>query len=190
VRAAKDGLDVATGDVGKFLAAFKGVQVAVVAHGPQERDGQGAGTYTGFNYPGAWENIGHGDNLAGVLRINHSGAAGHGKDKVREQRAQRLILLPNVVHHNGAVGFADDLIMVQETAVGVEGAAGFKRDGVHAAAFIGQLDPLAFTERSAAAGSPHRLDTVGSPTCGGRRCCGRCCGCGGRFAAHESSSLL
>ena len=155
VRAAEDRLDVAAGDVGEFLAAFEGMQVAVVPHRAEQRDGQGAGADAGLDDARAGEDVCHGDDLAGVLGVHHGRAAGHREHEVREQGAQGLVLLSDVVHDDGAVRLADDLVVVQEAPVGVEGPADLERDRVHAAALVRELDPLALAERSAAA-SRHR----------------------------------
>jgi hypothetical protein len=172
---------VAAGNVGEFLAPFKGVQVAVVPDCTQQRNRQRTGTNAGLHDAGAGEDVCHGDNLAGVLGVDHSRAAGHGQDEVREQRTEGLVLLPHVVDHHGPVHFADDFVVVQETAVRVECPADLQRDGVHPAALVGQLYPLAFTERTPTTGGAHRQ-------CAGSA--GDVCGVAGRdvvggsFAAH------
>jgi hypothetical protein len=181
VRAAEDRLDVSTGDVREFFTPFKRVQVAVVSHGAEQRDGEGAGANPCFHYPGTGEDVGHGNDLPGILRVHHGSSAGHGEDEIGEQRAQGLVLLAHVVDHYRAVNLADDVIVVQETAVGMESTATFEGDRVHAPPLVGQLHAFAFPEGTAATGSSHRLRAAGGNT--GLGCC-----CGfvdGSFAAHD-----
>ncbi|GAT86816.1 hypothetical protein CVCC1112_1476 [Paenarthrobacter nicotinovorans] len=62
----------------------------------------------------------------------------------------------------------------------MERPADFQRDGVHAAAFVSELDPLAHTERPATPRSARRL-RGGACGCLVRACAGLG---GGGFAAH------
>lgn len=175
VRAAEDGFDVAAGDVGELLAPLKGVQVAVVAHRAEQRDGQGTGADAGLDDAGAGEDIGHGDDLGGVLGVDDRRATRHGEDEVRKQRPEGLVLLADVVDHHRAVRLANDLVVVEEAAVGVERAAGLQADRVHPAAFVRQLHPLAHPERAAAAVGTGRGQRGDVPVRGG---------VGGGVAAH------
>ena len=104
VRAAEDGFHVAAGDFGEFLAAFEGVQVAGIAHGAQQGDGQGAGADAGLHHAGAGVDVAHRDDLGGVLGVDHGGAARHREHEVLQQRAQRLVADLGGVLHDGPLG--------------------------------------------------------------------------------------
>jgi len=150
VRTAEEALDVASRDVGEVLAAFEGVQVPLVAHGPQERHAQRPRAHAGFDHVGAGEDVGHGHDLTGVLGVDHSRAAGHGEHVVAEQRTDRQVLDAGGVLHGRAVRGADEVVVGQPAAVRVEVLARHEGDRVKSALGVGQLNALTLGELSAA----------------------------------------
>ncbi len=149
---AEEGAGVAAGDLGEVGPALEGQQPPLVADGAQQRHGQRPGPHAGLDHGGAGEDVGILHDLARVLGIDDGGAAGHGHDVVGQQRAQREELLAGRVGERGPVGQADDAVVQDAPAVGVELAADRQRDRVHAAARVGQLHPLAGLEGASASG--------------------------------------
>src|SRR5699024_2830243 len=88
--------------------------------GAQEGEGEPARTYTRFNDPGAGEDVGHRDDLRGVLRVDGGGAAGHGEYVVRQQRTQREEFRAGGGGDDAALGVADELFVGEGPAVGVQ----------------------------------------------------------------------
>ncbi len=146
---AEEGPRVALGDVGEVLATLERVHVALLPHGAQQAHRQRPGADAGLDHPGAGEDVGHRDDLPRVLGVDHGRATGHGHDVVGQQRAQGEVLDPGGVADDGAVGGADEVVVGEPPAVGVELAAGLERDGVQATLGVGQLDPLPRAERAA-----------------------------------------
>src|SRR4029453_136014 len=130
------------------------MEVATIAYCTEQGNGQRAGAHAGFNNARTGENICHGDNLAGILRIDDRRATRHGQDEVREEGTQRLVLLPDVIADYRTINLADYFVVVQEPAVGMKSSPHLKRDGVHPATLVGELHPLAHAERPTAPGCP------------------------------------
>ena len=121
VLAAEEGPDVALGDVGEVLAALEGVQHARASPTARSSDMLSApGADAGLDDAGAGEDVGHRDDLAGVLGVDHGGAARHRQHVVGEQRAQREVLDAGGVADRRAVGRADEVVVGEVAAVGVE----------------------------------------------------------------------
>ena len=156
VLAAEERPHVALGDVGEVLAALEGVQHPVVADGTQQGHAERTRAHPGLDHAGAREDVGHGDDLAGVLGVDHRRAAGHRQHVVRQQRPDREVLDAGGVADRGAVGRADQLVVGQVAAVGVELLPGGEGDGVQAALGVGQLDALTLVEGPAPAAGPRR----------------------------------
>ncbi len=148
---AEEVLDVAAGDLREFGAALEGVHVPVVTDGPQQRHAQRAGADTRLDDPGAREDVGHRDDLSGILGIDDRRAPRHRHHVVREQRPQREVFDPGGVGHRRAVRAADEVVVAQAAAVGEELPAGFEGDRVHPTLGVGQLDAFADGEGAAAA---------------------------------------
>ena len=102
----------------------------------------------GLDDAGAGEDVRHGDDLAGVLRVHDGRAAGHGEDEVAQQGAQGQVLVAGAVRHLAALGQADDVVVIEQAAVGVVLAAGRQGDGGQAHLLIGELDAVARAEES------------------------------------------
>src|SRR5690606_6981902 len=120
VRAAEVALDVLPGDVGEVLAALVAVQHALVADGPQQEAAQRAGAHTGLHDARAGEDVGEGEDLSRVLRVDDGCPAGHGQDVVGEQGAQREVGDVPGGADNAALGSADQFVVREGTLVGVE----------------------------------------------------------------------
>ncbi len=71
VRAAEEPLDVRAGDRREVLAALDRVQGAGVTDGTQQVEGQRAGADAGLDHARARVDVGHRDDLAGVLGVDH-----------------------------------------------------------------------------------------------------------------------
>ena len=118
-------------------------------HGPQQRHRERTGPHPGLDDDRAGEHVGHRDDLAGVLGVDHGGAARHRHHVVGQQRAQREVLDPRGVRDRRAVRHPDQVVVVEVPAVGVELLPGAQRDRVHPALRVGELDALARGEGAA-----------------------------------------
>ena len=98
------------------------------------------------------EDVAHGDDLAGVLRVHDRCPARHRQHVVRVQRAQREVLDATGAAHHDALGRADEVVVRDRALVGVEVLAGFEHDGVHAALGVRQLHPLPRPQQPSAHG--------------------------------------
>ena len=78
--------------VGELLAALEGRHVAVRADRAQQRAGQRAGAGARLDDPGAREDVGHRDDLRGVLGVDDGRAARHRDHELAEQRAEDEVL--------------------------------------------------------------------------------------------------
>ena len=92
----------------------------LLADGPQQRHRQGAAADASLDDRRPGEDVGHLDDLAGVLGVDDGGSTRHRHDVVAEQRPQREVLDVGGVGHDGAVGRTDEVVVAQEAAVGVE----------------------------------------------------------------------
>ena len=101
----------------------KDEQLPLVADGAQQRQRQGAGPDAGLDDAGAGEDVGHRDDLGRVLGVDDGGAARHRHHVVGQQRAQGEVLDARGVRDDRAVGLADEVVVREQPAVGVELAA-------------------------------------------------------------------
>jgi hypothetical protein len=134
---------VGLGDLGEVLPTLERVHPTGLADGPQQRHRQRSGADPGLDDDRTREHVGHHDDLAGVLGIDHRGAPGHRHHVVGEQRAQREVLDAGGVLDRRAVRGTDQVVVGEVPPVGVELLARGQGDGVHAALGVGQLDALA-----------------------------------------------
>src|SRR5699024_611574 len=118
--------------------------------GAQEGEGEPARTYTRFNDPGAGEDVGHRDDLRGILRVDGGGAAGHEEYVVRQQRTQREEFRAGGGGDDAALGVADEVVVGEGRAVGVQHLPLDEGDRGHAAFGVGELHAIAGSERSGA----------------------------------------
>ena len=127
--------------------------------GPIARSSQSdraPGPDAGLDDGGAGEDVGEGDDLGGVLRVDDGGAAGHRHDEVAQQRAEGEVLVAGRARDDRAVGQADEVVVGDHAAVRVEHGARGQHDGVHLALGAGELDLVALEERAGlSAGGAH-----------------------------------
>ena len=165
--AAEPGVDVGGGDLGEVLTALDGQQVAGLPDGGEQVHGQCTGADAGLQDAGAGEDVPHGDDLSGVLGVDHLGAAGHGQDVVGQERAQQEQLVSGVGLDDAALVHADDVPVVEGAAHGLEVAVRVEQEGVLAALGVGDLDAFAVAEGAPATGLPQVL--LGGGALGGLR---------------------
>ena len=133
MRSPEEALDVGASDLGEVLAALDRVQ-RPPSPTARSRDMVSAPEPTPASTTrGAGEDVGHRDDLAGVLGVDHGGAARHRQHEVAEQRAQRQVLEARAVGDDGALRPADQVVVAEVPLVRVEGGARRQRDRVQPA---------------------------------------------------------
>ena len=167
VVAAEPGVDVGGGDPGEVLTTLDGQQVAALPDGGEQVHGEGPRADAGLQDAGAGEDVAQGDDLTGVLGVDHLRAAGHGQDVVGQERAQQEQLVAGVGLDDAALVHADDVSVVEGAAHGLEVAVGVEQKGVLAALGVGDLDAFAVAEGATATGLPQ--DLLGGGALGGLR---------------------
>ncbi len=149
VRAAEERLDVAPRDGREVLAPLDRAQRPAVADGAQQRERERAGADARLDDARTGEDVGHRDDLTGVLGVDDRGPAGHRQDVVGQQRPQRDVGGTARARDDLPLGRADQRVVREVPAVRVEGRAGLQRDGVQPALEVGELDLVAGAERPA-----------------------------------------
>ena len=86
MRAAEVPLHVLPCDLGEVGPALVGNEQPALTDRPQQPARQRARACSGLDDPGSGEDVGLGQDLAGVLGVDHGGAAGHGQRVVGQQR--------------------------------------------------------------------------------------------------------
>ena len=162
VVATEPGVHVGGGDPGEVLAALDGQEVAALPDGGEQVHGQCARADSGLQNTGAGEDVTHGDDLSGVLGVDHLRTAGHGEHVVGQERAQQEQLVAGVGLDDAALIQTDDVTVAEGAAHGLEVALGVEQEGVLAALGVGDLDAFAVTEGPATAGLSQ--DLLGSRT--------------------------
>lgn len=147
MRALEERLDVASGDLGEVVAQLVGVQFTGGATA-RSSEQLSARSGTGLEHLGAGEDVAHGDDLRGVLGVDHLSAAWHGEHVVRQQWAQREERgAATGGGHHAAVGQADQRVVRQDAPMGVELLARLQGHRVHPPLGVGQLHPVTGLER-------------------------------------------
>ena len=149
--------DVGARHLGELLASLEREQAPVGADRPQQPERERAGSDARLDDRRAGEDVGQGEDLRGILRVDDGRAARHRHHEVGEQRAQREVGVAVGGLHDAAVGCADQHVVGQDAAVRVELLARFQRDRVDAPLGTGQLDAVTGDERAGGrAGRAHR----------------------------------
>ena len=115
----------------------------------EQREREGARSDPRLDHGRTGEDVGLGDDLRRVLRVDDRRAARHRHDEVAQQRAQREVLVARAVRDDGSVRQADQIAVPEHAVVRVQLAVGAQRDRVHAALGPGELHPVALAERTA-----------------------------------------
>ena len=149
----------------------------------QQRAGQRAGADAGLDDVRAGEDVGHRDDLGGVLGVDHRRAARHRDHELAEQRPEDEVLAARRRGDREALLAADQLVVVEVAAVGEEALARLEADVVPPALLVGQPHPLPRPQRAAVDAGPGLGRDVGSAASGGtrrraRRTCARTLGIG------------
>jgi len=118
----------------------------VFADGAQQEAGQGAGSGAGLDDAGAGEDVGHGDDLAGVLGVDDGGAAGHADGEVLQEGPEDEVFDVAGGADDDALGPADDVVVADPALVAVPLLAGLQGQGVDPALGVGQLHLVAVPE--------------------------------------------
>ena len=160
--------DVAAGDVGELLAALERQHPPVRSDGPQQRAGQRAGADARLDHVRAGEDVGHRDDLGGVLGVDHGRAARHRHHELRQQRPEDEVLPARRRRDGEALLAADEVVVLEVAAVAEEALARLEAEVVPAALRVDQPDPLALAQRTAVHAGPglrgrHRAETWRQP---------------------------
>ena len=91
----------------------------MLADGAQEPAGERAGAGAGLDDAGAGEDVGHRDDLRGVLGVDDGGAARHPQRVVGQQRPEGQVVGAAGGAEHGALGAADDLVVRDRALVAV-----------------------------------------------------------------------
>ena len=143
----EEGADVGPGDVGEVLAPLVAGERPRRPHGPEQRAAQRSGPGARLEHPHARPDVAEADDLGGVLGIDDLRAARHGEHEVGQQRAQGEVTGVGGRHDDGALGGADQVVVLDGAAVRVELLAGLEDDGVQPPLGIGELHAVADHER-------------------------------------------
>ena len=167
VAAAEPQIDVGSSDVSKVLAALYGNQTALRANRIQESHRQRAGASAGLDDGRAGEDITHVGDDARVLGVDDGGAAGHRHHVVNLERAQNLKLTALLGDDHLAVRAANNVVMVESAAVGLETAPAHKNHLMEAALGVANLNAVALGKDTSAGRlakivGRHRIITLNS----------------------------
>ena len=91
------------------------------------------------------------EDRPGVLRVDDGGSARHRHRVVDHEGAEHLELAALLGDEDAAVGAADERIVVEAPAVGLESAAAHEDHLVESSLGVAHLDPVALGEGSASA---------------------------------------
>ena len=123
VVAAEELRDVGPGDVGELLAPLVGRHPAVGADRAQQGAGQCAGPDAGLDDVRAGEDVGHRDDLGGVLGVDHRGTARHRDHELAQQRPEDEVLPAGRRRDREALVAADQVVVLEVATVGEEALA-------------------------------------------------------------------
>ena len=152
--AAEELRDVGAGDVGELLAPLVRRHPAVRPDRAQQRAGERAGPDAGLDDVGAGEDVDHGDDLRGVLGVDHRGTARHGDHELAQQRPEDQVLPTRGRRDREALVAADQLVVLEVAAVGEEALAGHQLEVVPTPLLVGQPHPLPHPQRPAVDARP------------------------------------
>jgi hypothetical protein len=118
----------------------------VLPHRAQQRAGQRPGAGAGLEHPHARADVAEADDLGGVLGVDDLRTPRHGEHEVGQQRPEREVAGVGRRVDDGALRRADQVVVRDRPAVGVEELAGLEDDGVQPALGVGELHPVAGDE--------------------------------------------
>ena len=165
--AAEPQVDVGGRDVSEVLATLHRDKATLRANGIKESHRQRSGTRAGLDDGRAGENITHVGDDPCVLGIDDGGASGHRHHIVDLQGPQDLELAAFLRDDHLAVGTANDVVMVESAAVGLETATAHENHLVEASLGVANLHAIALG-KDASAGrlakivGRHRIITLNS----------------------------
>ena len=139
-------------DVCEVLAAFDGDQATARSYGVQERHGQGTRPGPSLDDRGTREDIAHVGDDARILGVDNRCAARHRHDIVNLKGTQDLELTPLIGHDDLAVGAADNVVVVESTAVGLKASAMYQDHLVEASLRVANLNAVALGQGASAGG--------------------------------------
>src|SRR5580693_5312356 len=149
MRGAEIALHIAPRDLGEVGTALVGDDQAALADRPEQPAGQRARARPGFDDPRAGEDVGHRQDLPGVLRVDHRSTAAHGQRVVGQQRPQGHVGGTAGGDDHAALWPADQVVVRQRAAVRVAGPSGLQDQPVAAPLGVGELNLVARGERAA-----------------------------------------
>ena len=139
-------LDVGERAPREILALLVRDDLALGPDGAQERQRQRARPHPRLEHVRAREDVGPEENHREVLRVDDLGAARHVEHVLGQRRAQRETARALRGAHPRAVGLADDVLVLDPPAVGVEGLTLSQQDEMALAALVDQQRLLAILE--------------------------------------------
>ena len=145
---AEEPLDVASRDLGEVLPLLVGRHKSLLADRTQQAAGQRTRSCACLDDASAGEDVGEGDDLRRVLRVDDGGAARHRQHVVRQQRPEGDVRRPPDRRDDAALRPADQLVVGDNASMGVELLAGDELDRVHPPLRVGQLHEITRRERT------------------------------------------
>ena len=143
-------VDVGQRAARELVALLVGDHPALGAHRAQQRQGQRAGAGAGLEHATARVDVGPEQDHRQVLGVDDLGAARHLQHELGQRGPQGQVAQPHRGAHPRAVGLADDGVVRDPAAVGVEGLRLAQEDQVALAALIDEQDLLTVLEGEAA----------------------------------------
>ena len=152
VAAAEPQVNVGGRDVSEVLAPLHRDKAPLRADRIEESHRQRAGAGAGLDDSRAGENIPHVGNDPCVLGIDDGGAAGHRHHIIDLQGPQDLELAAFLGDNHLAVGTANDVVMVESAAVGLETTTAHENHLVEASLGVANLNAVALRKDASAGG--------------------------------------
>ena len=161
--APKNVLTFVARDLGEVVSPFVGVHGPVAADSAEQRTGERPRADAGLEDPGAREDVGHADDLGGVLGVDDRGTARHRQHEVGQQRSQGQVGHTPRRRDDDALRLSEQVVVRDRALVGVEELARLERDRVQLALGVAQLDPVPGNEGAANSSGRSRRRHSGAP---------------------------
>ena len=154
VVAAEELGDVGTRHVGELLAPLVRRHPAVRPHRAQQGAGERAGPDAGLDDVRPREDVDHGDDLRGVLGVDHRGTARHRDHELAQEGPKDEVLPARRRRDSEALVAADQVVVLEVAAVGEEALARRQLDVVPPPLLVRQPYPLPRPQRPAVDARP------------------------------------
>ena len=145
-------VNVGSGNVCEILAAFDGDEASLRPDGIEQSHRERTRTCAGLDDSRAGEDVTHVGDDARIFGVHDGGTAGHRHDVVDLERTQNLELSALLRDDDLAVRAADDVVVVESAAVGLEATAFHQDHLVESSLGVANLNAGALGEGASAGG--------------------------------------